>query len=273
MNILRNIEKSFIGHIENKSNTDVLKKLIQSYFDNKKTDDDILNQKYNKYVALFENERINNNLEYDAYLSERKDLYNTWKTNKNKSALMDLIKLQRPARKEIADIYTYSVLNLHDSTKPKVAKPNVIKPLAKPLAKPKEKPPIAKKECPEGKIINPKTGRCVNDPDNKKGKPDKPDKPEPEKPKKAEDTKNVDKPEPEKPKKAEDTKNVDKTEPEKPKKAEDTKNVDKPEPEKPKKAKPVVEKKCPEGKILNPQTGRCINDPNIKKAKKPKAQE
>jgi hypothetical protein len=256
MNILRNIEKSFIGHIENKSNTDVLKKLIQSYFDNKKTDDDILNQKYNKYVALFENERINNNLEYDAYLSERKDLYNTWKTNKNKSALMDLIKLQRPARKEIADIYTYSVLNLHDSTKPKVAKPNVIKPLAKPLAKPKEKPPIAKKECPEGKIINPKTGRCVNDPDNKKGKPDKPDKPEPEKPKKAEDTKNVDKPEPEKPKKA-----------------EDTKNVDKPEPEKPKKAKPVVEKKCPEGKILNPQTGRCINDPNIKKAKKPKAQE
>ena len=222
MNILRNIEKSLIGHVENKSNVDAMKKLIQSYFDNKKALEDAANQKYNKYVALFENERINNNLEYNAYLNERAELYNAWKTGKNKAALMQLVKLERPTQKEVPDIYTYSVISLADRP---VAKPNDAKPVDKAVAKPVAKP--LEKKCAEGQIVNPKTGRCIKDKTN--------------------DAKPVAKPVE---KKCAEGQIVN------PKTGRCIKD-------KPNDAKPVakpVEKKCPEGQVLNPKTGRCIKD-------------
>ena len=74
--------------------------------------------------------------------------------------------------------------------------------------------------CPEGKILNPKTNRCVKDPAVKKVKPAK--------------------------------KDADKVAD----KVEEKKEADK---------KPIVKvKECPEGKILNPKTNRCIKDVNYK---------
>jgi hypothetical protein len=173
MKILRNIEKSFIGQIENKSNIDALKTLIKSYFDNKKVDDDALNQKYNKYIALFENERTKNNLEYNAYLNERAQIYDLWKKTKTKSALIDLAKLPRPIPKDVPDIYTHTIINV---TERHITEKPIIKPVVKP-AKPAKPNPKKEKECPEGKILNPITGRCINDANHKKTKVDKTDKP------------------------------------------------------------------------------------------------
>jgi hypothetical protein len=86
--------------------------------------------------------------------------------------------------------------------------------------------------CPLGKILNPITKKCVKD-------PSKVDKPKVDKPK-------VDKPKVDKPK-------VDKP------------KVDKPKIDKPKVDKvDVKEKECPEGKILNKKTNRCIKDVNYK---------
>ena len=81
--------------------------------------------------------------------------------------------------------------------------------------------------CPLGKILNPITKKCVKD-------PTKADKPKADKPK-------VDKPKVDKPK------------------------TDKPKVDKPKADKDdVKEKECPEGKILNKKTNRCIKDVNYK---------
>jgi hypothetical protein len=80
------------------------------------------------------------------------------------------------------------------------------------------------KVCPEGKILNPKTNRCVKDPSYKKPK-------EAKEPPKA------------------DAKDASASAPAIP-------------------AIPAIATKvCPEGKILNPKTNRCIKDPSYKKPK------
>ena len=197
MNILRNIEKSITGHIEDRANINLDKtnNMIKKYFEHKLEIENVENEKYNKYMSLFENERIKNNIEYDLYVKQRNELRNIWEISKTKGALHDMLKFPKPEMKEIPDIYSYSILQIKDTRTPIISnkppakpvkdKPN--KPPAKPVkdkpnkppAKPvKDKPnkPPAKqaekppKECPEGKILNPKTGRCINDPQLKKKK-------------------------------------------------------------------------------------------------------
>ena len=173
MNILRNIEKSITGHIEDRANINLDKtnNMIKTYFENKLEIENIENQKYNKYMSLFENERIKNNIEYDLYVKQRKELRNIWETTKTKGALYDMLKFPKPEMKEIPDIYSYSILQIKDTRTPIVSNKPPAKPVkdkpTKPPAKQADKPP---KECPEGKILNPKTGRCINDPQLKKKK-------------------------------------------------------------------------------------------------------
>ena len=66
--------------------------------------------------------------------------------------------------------------------KPGRPRKNVDKPGPQEPEEPKEKP---KKECPPGKIVNPKTGRCINKPKEKTHKkPGRPKKTSPRPPKK-----------------------------------------------------------------------------------------
>ena len=108
---------------------------------------------------------------------------------------------------------------LETKNSPKVSQVSVEK-------QPTDKP---KKECPPGKILNPKTGRCINKPKEKtqkrRGRPKKFDKPEGR------------------------GESTDKHQGQ-------GESTDKPE------------KECPPGKILNPKTGRCINKPKEKTHKK-----
>jgi hypothetical protein len=93
-----------------------------------------------------------------------------------------------------------------------------------------------KKECPDGKIRNPKTGRCIKDP--------KLEKDSKVKLKECPDGKIRN------PKTGRCIKD--------PKLEKDSK---------------VKLKECPDGKILNPKTGRCIKDPKLKKDSKVKLKE
>lgn len=111
------------------------------------------------------------------------------------------------------------IKELEGKSSPKVSQGSVEKPSF-------DKP---KKECPPGKILNPKTGRCINKTKEKtqkrRGLPKKFDKSEGR-------GESTDKPQGQ------------------------GESTDKPE------------KECPPGKILNPKTGRCINKPKEKTHKK-----
>ena len=138
--------------------------------------------------------------------------------------LYEYLKYKNTDYKNIPDIYTYEQINLIEKV---VDSSNNN---------------VNINVCPLGKILNPITKKCVKD-------PTKADKPKADKPK-------VDKPKVDKPK-------VDKPKADKPK--VDKPKVDKPKVDKPKADKDdVKEKECPEGKILNKKTNRCIKDVNYK---------
>jgi len=120
MNILRNIEKSILGHIEdhNKYNLDITKNMIKTFFENKKGLDEINEKKYNNYMALFENERIKNSIEYDIYVKERNGLKTIWDKTKSKAALLDMLKFPKPTMKQIPEVYSYGILEIRDKRLP-----------------------------------------------------------------------------------------------------------------------------------------------------------
>jgi len=117
------------------------------------------------------------------------------------------------------------------------------------------------KICPEGKVLNPITGRCINIKPAKPVKAVKVDKPvnhvKPVKPVKADKPVKVDKP----------VNLVKPVKPIKPVKAVKPVKADKA-------VKPVkadkADKVCPDGKVLNPITGRCINKKEVKPIKEVK---
>jgi hypothetical protein len=128
-----------------------------------------------------------------------------------------------------------------------------------------QKKTLKQKICPEGKILNPKTNRCIKINRSKTEKKTSEPKPEPKNEKKPE-PKLEKKPEPKLEKKPE-PKNEKKPEPKNEKKPE-PKLEKKPEP-KPEIQKKTLKKKiCPEGKILNPKTNRCIKINRSKTEKK-----
>jgi hypothetical protein len=183
-----------------------------------------------KYDEMYKNPREKNNYEYELFLAKKEELYNIYKDTRTLAALYDYLNYKYDTA-IIPDIYTYAHINLKE--REKVVKDDKAANAAK---------AANAKVCPEGKILNPKTNRCIKDPSYKKPKEAK-----------AAEAAKAAKADSKEPK-------ADSKEPKEPKAdAKDAK-----EPKEPKAAKA---KECPEGKILNPKTNRCIKDPSYKKPK------
>jgi hypothetical protein len=240
MDILKDIEKNILNiNMYSKDNDqgklNVIKKQISDYFKYKGEQSNIITQKITKYDEQYKKVREINNYEYELFLEKKEDLYNIYKETKDLSSLYEYLNYKYTNYKSVPDIYTYENIRLEDERAKglKEAKDangaNIVK----------DAKGVKEKVCPEGKVLNPITKRCVKAPVAKKTKDVKKDPKEPK----------------------EDLK-VDPKEPK-----EDSK-VDPKEPkEKSKPKKDAKVKECPEGKILNPKTNRCIKDVNYKPSK------
>ena len=228
MNIIRNLGIALSGHVENSTKVpaDKILKLINDWNVHKQQIDEAIDKQRNMYTALYENPRLENAMKYNTYLADRAEVYNVWKKNGDKESLLELVKFSKPSFQDVSEIYTYTAINPYQPDR----KPKEEQSKTKTTKIQKPTKTVVKKECPEGKIYNPTTGRCITDPSLKKAKV------------------------------AKDVKEVKKEEP------EVNKEIKEAKPKKPTKEK----KECPEGKIYNPATGRCITDPSLKKAKEPK---
>jgi len=224
MDILKDIEKNILNiniydkniYSKNKdvfNNTnmlklDVIKKQIDDFFKYKVDENNIITQKKLKYEENYKSARELNNYNYTAYLDKKNELHNIFKETKTLDSLYEYLKYKNTDYKNIPDIYTYEYINLNERV--------VIPPISSPISS-----NVNTNVCPPGKILNPKTKKCVKDPANKV---------------------KVDKVKVDKVK-------VDKV------KVDKKKVVVKDD---------AKEKECPEGKILNPKTNRCIKDINYK---------
>ena len=218
MDILKDIEKNFlkINIYDKKADSaklNIIKKQISDYFKFKNEQSDIIMLKKQKYDDDYKKAREINNYNYELFREKKGELQNIFKETKTLGSLYEYLNYKNTDYAEIPDIYTYEHINLMENEERNKQIAAVPVPSKKGIV------------CPEGKILNPKTNRCVKDPAVKKVKPAK--------------------------------KEADKVDD----KVEEKKEADK---------KPIVKvKECPEGKILNPKTNRCIKDVNYKP--KPKA--
>jgi hypothetical protein len=224
MEILKDIEKNILNINMYSKETEpaklnLIKKQIGDYNKYKSDESNVISQKIMKYDELYRNKRERNDYEYELYLGRKEELYNIYREAGTLDALYEYLNCKYEAP-NVPEIYTYAHINLNERER---------------VVKEDKAAKAAADKCPEGKILNPKTKRCVKDPSYKKPKALK----EPKEPKE----------EPKEPKEA-------------PK--DEPKVVPKAPPKEPK--APKV-KECPEGKILNPKTNRCIKDPSYKKPK------
>ena len=242
MEILKDIEKNILSINMYSKDTEaaklnLIKKQIADYLKYKSDENNVITQKIMKYDELYKNPRERNAYEYELFLEKKEELYNIYRDSKALGALYDYLnyKYESSGSSEgggsgVPDIYTYAHINLNERVK---------------VVKEDNKTNV----CPEGKMLNPKTKRCVKDPSYKKPKEPKVEPPkEPKEPKEP----------PKEPKEPTEPK-----EPKEPKVA----------PAPPKEPKAPKVKECPEGKILNPKTNRCIKDPSYKKPKDAKPPE
>ena len=189
MDILRNIEKKILNIANNNTNdVNSLKKDIKEYLDNFDKQQDINNQKKNKYEELYENKRMLAHISYENYLSIKEDLMKEIKKDKTKGAIRKYLEYKYEAS-DIPEIYTYQKLSLKNDIVDKIVKPTppkepkklIPKPskepkkliptpskepkklIPKPSKEPKKLPKLQKdtKACKDDEEINPKTGKCV----------------------------------------------------------------------------------------------------------------
>jgi len=162
MNITQKIGIALSAHIQNSTKVPAEKimKLIDEYKQQKQQSEDIIEQQKNIYVSLFQNPRLENDIKYNSYLAERSALYENWKKNGDKASLIEVLKISKPIMQNIPDIYTYTMVNPYQKER-KPSNERKLKPQLKPLKT---------KDCPEGKILNPITNRCVNAPKETKKK-------------------------------------------------------------------------------------------------------
>jgi hypothetical protein len=250
MDILKDIEKSLLAiNMYDKSaepaKLSKIKKLVGDYFKHKGNESNVVSQKIAKYDEQFKKVRERNNYEYDLFLEKKGELRSIFKETKTLSSLYDYLNYKYTNdHQSIPDIYTYEYFDLNDRiVVPKAPKkddkaPKVPKaPKAPAVPKvPKAKAAKATKElkdCPEGKVRNPITKRCINEKKAPKAK-------------EAKETNEAN---------ADEVKEVI------------VKVVKEPKaPAVPKAAKaPKEQKECPDGKVRNPITKRCIKDVNYKK--------
>jgi hypothetical protein len=220
MEILKDIEKGILNINMYSKDTEpaklnLIKKQIGDYNKYKSDESNVIEQKIMKYDELYKNPRERNNYEYELFLGKKEELYNIYREAGTLDALYEYLNCKYDVS-NVPDIYTYAHINLNERVK-------VVK---------DAKAALAADGCPEGKILNPKTKRCVKDPSYKKPKAVKEPKADAKEPK------------------------ADAKEPKEPKAAKAD-------------AKAPKAKECPEGKILNPKTNRCIKDPSYKKPKAP----
>jgi hypothetical protein len=164
MDILKDIEKNILNINMNEkganakdplnaNNSNVLKlntikKRISDYFEYKNDESNIIAQKKMKYQEMYNNVRENNNTNYDFFLEKKEDLHNILKETKTLSALYDYLNYKIIGYKEVPDIYTSEYISLEE----RVVKPSNAAKAANAAANP----------CPAGKVLNPKTKKCVN---------------------------------------------------------------------------------------------------------------
>ena len=189
MDILRNIEKKILNIANNNTNdVNSLKKDIKEYLDNFDKQQDINNQKKNKYEELYENKRMLAHISYENYLSIKEDLMKEIKKDKTKGAIRKYLEYKYEAS-DIPEIYTYQKISLKNDIVDKIVKPTppkepkklIPKPskepkklIPKPSKEPKKLIPTPPKEpkklpklqkdtkaCKDDEEINPKTGKCV----------------------------------------------------------------------------------------------------------------
>ena len=246
MDILKDIEKSLLAiNMYDKSaepaKLSKIKKLVGDYFKHKGDESNVVSQKIAKYDEQFKKVRERNDYEYDLFLEKKDELRSIFKETKTLSSLYDYLNYKYTNdHQSIPDIYTYEYFDLNDRiVVPKEPKAKAPKKddketkAPKAPAVPKAKAAKATKElkdCPEGKVRNPITKRCVNE-------------------KKAPKTKD-----------AAEAKKAAKAN------ADEVKEVIVKVVTAPKAAKATKElKDCTEGKVRNPITNRCIKDVNYKK--------
>jgi len=239
MEILKDIEKNILNiniyeknkdplNNANMQKLDAIKKQINEYFKYKDNEKNIILQKKLKYDEDYKFAREINNNNYNLFLEKKAELYNIFKSTKTLATLYDYLEYKYTDAKEIPDIYTYEYINLNERAI--IPSANV---------------------CPSGKILNKKTKKCVKDPQDKEKKVVDKDKVK----------KVVDK---DKVKKVVDKDKVKKVvDKDKVKKVVDKDKVKKVV-DKDEEKKVVKDKECPEGKILNKKTNRCIKDVNYK---------
>ena len=189
MDILRNIEKKILNIANNNTNdVNSLKKDIKEYLDNFDKQQDINNQKKNKYEELYENKRMLAHISYENYLSIKEDLMKEIKKDKTKGAIRKYLEYKYEAS-DIPEIYTYQKISLKNDIVDKIVKPTPSKEPKKLIPKPSKEPkkliptpskepkkliPTPSKEpkklpklqkdtkaCKDDEEINPKTGKCV----------------------------------------------------------------------------------------------------------------
>jgi len=140
MDILRNIEKKILNIANNNTNdVNSLKKDIKEYLDNFDKQQDINNQKKNKYEELYENKRMLAHISYENYLSIKEDLMKEIKKDKTKGAIRKYLEYKYEAS-DIPEIYTYQKLSLKNDIVDKIVKPTPPKEPKKLIPKPPKEP-------------------------------------------------------------------------------------------------------------------------------------
>jgi hypothetical protein len=247
MEILQDIEKNILNinmydKTADSTKLNLIKKQISDYFKYKSDEMDIIMRKKGIYDEKYKNVRELNNATYELFLVKKEELYNIYRESKSLASLYDYLNYKYPDYKgypdykTVPEIYTYDHINLEERVVIPSNKDN---------------------KCPPGKVLNPKTKKCVKEKAVKPAKPADDDDVPPKVPKAPKEPKEkkpkvpkVDKP-PKVPK-----------EPKEPKVPKEKKQKV-PKADKAPKA-PKDPKTCPEGKVLNPVTNRCINDVNNK---------
>ena len=162
MEILKDIEKNILSINMYSKDTEaaklnLIKKQIADYLKYKSDEDNVITQKIMKYDELYKNPRERNAYEYELFLEKKEELYNIYRDSKALGALYDYLNYKYEngegggSGSGVPDIYTYAHINLNERVK---------------VVKEDKKTNV----CPEGKMLNPKTKRCVKDPSYKKPK-------------------------------------------------------------------------------------------------------
>jgi len=147
MEILQDIEKNILNinmydKTADSTKLNLIKKQIKDYFKYKSDEMDTIMQKKTKYNDKYKNVRDLNDAAYESFLEKKGELYNIYRESKTLASLYDYLQFKYPEYKGVPDIYTYENISLVE---------RVVVPSNKDT------------KCPPGKVLNPKTNKCVKE--------------------------------------------------------------------------------------------------------------